>query len=296
LTRGVRRGGGAEIGTGVHTRVAQTVAHTLGCDLAKIRISELSTDVIPKTGWSGGSVGTEGACEAARIAADQLNERLLSIKMELWKEKKEEPTWEKVVAAASGKLMTMTAVASYVPHGREKLGRVPWQSFWSDYFVWGASFAEVELDVLTGEANIVKADILYDAGESTNPLLDVGQLEGGFVFGIGCLTQEEQLIDNSGENHAIDTWKYKVPCVADIPEEFNVELVKDSKYPENVRGAKAVGEPGTVLSYAVAGAMREAIFASRAQRGLDSFTQVDAPVSVDRRGVACAVNANEFEL
>lgn len=180
--------------------------------------------------------------------------------------------------------------------------------------MWGASSAEVELDVLTGEMNVVRADVLYDAGESMNPILDIGQIEGntsylyqyvpnrffykgGFVFGIGYLTQEEQLIDvNQGSNKALDTWNYKVPCVVDAPAQFNVELLKDSNYPINIRGAKAVGEPPVVLSYVVAGALREAIYASRTQRGLEAFTPINAPVTVDRRANACAVDASQFEL
>jgi len=289
--------GAAEIGTGTHTRVTQTVAATLGCGVDKVRITEMSTDFIPQTGWTGGSVATEGACEAARVAAEELKQRLNPIKLELWTETKEEPTWEKLVAKATSKLMLQTATSNFVPLGRDRLHGLPWQNYFSDYYVWGASSAEVELDVLTGEMNVVRADVLYDAGDSMNPILDIGQIEGGFVFGMGYLTQEEQLIDaNDGSNKAIDTWNYKIPCVVDTPAEFNVELLKDSNYPANIRGAKAVGEPPVVLSYAVAGALREAIYASRAQRGLESFTTINAPVTVDRRSAACGVTSSQYEL
>jgi len=289
--------GAAEIGTGTHTKVIQTVAATLGCNIDKVRVTELNTDYIPQTGWSGGSVGSEGACEAARVAAEELKRRLNPIKLELWAETNAEPTWEKVVAKATSRLMLQTATSNFVPLGRERLHGLPWQNYFADYFVWGASSAEVELDVLTGEMNVMRADVLYDAGESMNPILDIGQIEGGFVFGLGCLTQEEQLIDvNDGTNKAIDTWGYKVPCVVDTPAEFNVELVKETNYPVNIRGAKAVGEPPVVLAYAVAGALREAIFASRAQRGLEAFTPINAPITVDRRANACNVDASQFEF
>jgi len=289
--------GGAEIGTGTHTKVVQTVAATLGCPLEKVRATEMNSDFIPQTGWSGGSVGSEGACEAARVAALDINKRLAPIKLELWQaedSKGKEPTWEQVVTASVSRLMLQTAVANYVPPGR---GHQPWQKFWSDYFVWGASSSEVEIDVLTGEVNVLRADVLFDCGESMNPILDVGQVEGGFVFGMGCLTQEEQLIGvEDGNNSAVDIWKYKIPCVIDTPAIFNVELKKDSNYPQNIRGAKAVAEPPVVLSYAVVGAIREAIYASRSQRGLDAFTPIDAPVTVDRRAVAFDVGTRQLDL
>jgi len=289
--------GAAEIGTGTHTKVIQTVAATLGCNVEKVRVTELNTDFIPQTGWTGGSVATEGACEAVRLAAEDLKRRLNPLKLEMWAETKEEPTWEKLVSKAASKLMLQTSTANFVPLGRDRMHGLPWQNYFSDYYVWGAASAEVELDVLTGEMNIVRADVLYDAGESMNPILDIGQIEGGFVFGIGCLTQEEMLINvNDGTNKAIDTWNYKVPCVIDTPAEFHVELMKDTNYPINVRGAKGVGEPPVVLANVVTGAIREAVFASRVQRGLEGYTPIDAPLTVDRRAVACAVDSSQFEF
>eukprot|EP01125_Pyxidicula_operculata_P013386 TRINITY_DN4438_c0_g2_i2.p1 TRINITY_DN4438_c0_g2~~TRINITY_DN4438_c0_g2_i2.p1 ORF type:complete len:1236 (+),score=297.56 TRINITY_DN4438_c0_g2_i2:108-3815(+) len=230
--------GSVEKGTGTDTKAAQVVSMILGCDINKIRIAPFTTDVIGQAAFNGGSVSSEAICEAARKASIVIKDRLSSLKLEMWKNSKEgkEPTWDELAAAACGKHYVQSASENFVPLGeadREILG-APWQKNWSNYFVYSVAMTEVELDVLSGEVEIVRSDVIYDAGNSINPLMDVGQCEGGFVFGTGYFIQEEVLIQKDGSNASIDTWDYKIPTAYDTPTDFRVELLKDSVYPKSM--------------------------------------------------------------
>jgi len=163
----------------------------------------------------------------------------------------------------------------------------------ADYFAYGVSVSEVEIDCLTGDIVILRSDILYDSGASINTIIDIGQAEGAFVMGIGYFTREEVLISPDGKLNTDSTWEYKIPCSLDIPQHFKVELLKNSTFPGGVMLAKGIGEPPMVLAYSVVGAIKRAITASRKERGLP-YPILNAPISIDSVQVACGLSKNDF--
>jgi len=125
-------------------------------------------------------------------------------------------------------------------------------------------------------------------------MIDIGQVEGGFAFGVGYFLQEEELTAPDGASLHNSTWTYK-PCLGlDIPKDFRVELAKDSVFPKCVMGFKGVAEPPTVLSYSVVGAIKQAIFSSRAERGLLAHVIINAPLTIDKRSDVAEVSSNEL--
>ena len=129
------------------------------------------------------------------------------------------------------------------------------------YFAFGMAVTEVEIDILTGMHKILRADILHDAGESLNPNIDIGQVEGAFIQGVGWVTSEEMKYDSKGNllNHSPDT--YKIPGVRDIPADFRVNLLKDAPNPNTIRRSKAVGEPPFMLAISTWLAIKYAVSA-----------------------------------
>jgi len=287
-----------EIGQGVHDKVATSVSVTLGCPFEKIRISDTNSDITPGS-FTGGSVGSEAAAEAARLAAIEIKERIQPFKLKLWaKTPDKEPTWEQVVAEAKHNSVLLTSTGHFKPLGQAKDDErsVPWQHHFSDYHTWGAVVSEVEVDILTGEFIILRSDVYYDVGNSLNPLIDAGQAEGAFVFGIGYFLQEEELVSPDGKTVSNNTWTYKPPLAVNIPLDFRVEFLKDSNFPKGVFGCKAVGEPPMILAYSVMSALKQAIRASRVERGLPAYVQMDGPFTIDRRAVAAAVSSEHLKL
>jgi xanthine dehydrogenase large subunit len=135
------------------------------------------------------------------------------------------------------------------------------------YFAYGAACAEVAIDTLTGESRVLKADILHDVGHSINPAIDIGQIEGGFIQGMGWLTTEQLVWNDKGylSTHAPST--YKIPATGDVPEHFKVDLWPEPNREDNVHGSKAVGEPPFVLAISVFEALRDAVAQAGGQPG-----------------------------
>jgi xanthine dehydrogenase large subunit len=155
------------------------------------------------------------------------------------------------------------------------------------YFAYGAAVSEVEVDVLTGEYRVLRADLLHDAGASLNPAIDLGQVEGAFIQGMGWLTTEELFFDTEGrlKTHAPST--YKIPTIGDRPVEFNVELWSEGRnFEETIFRSKAVGEPPFMLAISVFSAMQMAIEQTSQGTKLD---RLDAPLTPER--VLLAINA-----
>jgi xanthine dehydrogenase/oxidase len=290
--------GGSDIGQGMHTKVAQVVAQTLGIDLKKVRIGDTDTDISPNSHMTAGSVSSEVCCEAARLACIKLNQELAFIKEELKKANPNDPVpWEKVVSTAKAKGICLQSTASFVPVGREDNAfQKPWKNT-TDYFSYGGGVSEVEVDILTGENTIIRSDIIFDCGKSLNPIIDIGQAQGAFVFGIGFFTKEEVLIAPDGSNHSDSTWEYKPPLARDIPNDFRVELLRDSiVFPTSSFGQKGISEPPMALSYSIVSAIRKAIEASREERGLNPWLRVDCPMTVDVIQKACNVTVKDYEF
>ncbi|MCS0590504.1 xanthine dehydrogenase molybdopterin binding subunit [Massilia norwichensis] len=264
--------GGTEMGQGVNTKVMQVVAHELGVNLDRVRITATNTSKVANTSATAASTGADLNGKAAQDAARQIRERLAAFAV-----KQHGGAIEDVRFAAD----TVFVGGQKIPFGelvaKAYLART---QLWSDgyyatpglswdpktmtgrpfsYFAYGAAVAEVVVDTLTGEWKLLRADALYDAGKSLNPALDIGQVEGAFIQGMGWLTTEELWWNAGGKlmTHAPST--YKIPAVSDCPEDFRVRLFENRNVEDSIHRSKAVGEPPLLLPFSVFFAIRDAI-------------------------------------
>jgi xanthine dehydrogenase large subunit len=264
--------GGTEMGQGVNTKVMQVVAHELGVDLNRVRITATNTSKVANTSATAASTGADLNGKAAQDAARKIRERLAAFAV-----KQHGGTVEQVRFAAD----TVFVNGQEIPFGelvaKAYLART---QLWSDgyyatpglswdpktmtgrpfsYFAYGAAVSEVIVDTLTGEWKLLRADALYDAGKSLNPAIDIGQVEGAFIQGMGWLTTEELWWNDGGKlmTHAPST--YKIPAVSDCPEDFRVRLFENRNVEDSIHRSKAVGEPPLLLPFSVFFAIRDAI-------------------------------------
>ncbi|CAL4944785.1 unnamed protein product [Urochloa decumbens] len=251
--------GGVEIGQGLWTKVKQMTAFGLGklcpdngeCLLDEVRVIQADSLSMIQGGFTAGSTTSETSCEAVRQSCAVLVERLKPIKESL--EAKAKPVeWSALIAQASMASVNLSAHAYWTPD----------PSFTS-YLNYGAAISEVEVDVLTGATTILRSDLLYDCGQSLNPAVDLGQIEGSFVQGVGFFTNEDYATNSDGLVIHDGTWTYKIPTVDTIPKQFNVEMFNSARDQKRVLSSKASGEPPLVLAASVHCAMREAIRAAR---------------------------------
>jgi xanthine dehydrogenase large subunit len=265
--------GGTEMGQGLNTKVAQVVAHTLGVDLRTVKSTAADTSKIPNTSATAASTGTDLNGKAAENAAIQIRDRLATF----------------VGAKQGGGIEDVTFADNKVYFRGEfklsfiELCRQAYEAriqLWSDgfyatpkihwnrskvrgspfyYFAYGAAVSEVVIDTLTGEYKLLKADLLHDAGRSLNPAIDIGQIEGGFIQGVGWLTVEELNWNQHGKlmTHAPST--YKIPSVHDCPAHFSTQLFANENREDTILRSKAVGEPPLLLSFSAFFAIRDAI-------------------------------------
>lgn len=282
--------GGTEMGQGLNTKVAQIVADELGVPFDTVRVSAADTSKVPNASATAASSGTDLNGRAAQFAARQVRERLAQYVAD------KQNCDAKQVIFAQGQVSTPTAVIDWEQlvddayHARVQL--------WSDgfyktpkihydkhtltgrpfyYFAYGAACTEVAIDTLTGESRVLKVDILHDVGHSINPAIDIGQIEGGFIQGMGWLTTEQLVWNDKGylATHAPST--YKIPATGDVPEHFKVELWPEANREDNVGGSKAVGEPPFMLAISVWEALRDAASAARGGQAV----RMDAPATAE---------------
>jgi len=214
--------GGIEMGQGLFTKVAQTAAFTLGIPLEKIQIKPSNTLACPNSIVTGGSMGSEVSCFAVARACEILNERLKPIKA-----KNHNAEWSKIIDSAYENNVDLVSTYMFkVPDVKT-------------YDIWGTSCAEVEVDILTGNILINRVDIMEDVGESLSPGIDVGQIEGGFVMGLGYWLTESLVYDRiTGELLTNRSWNYKPPGAKDIPIDFRINFLKKSSNPFGVLRSK----------------------------------------------------------
>eukprot|EP00479_Gromia_sphaerica_P007196 TRINITY_DN2310_c0_g1_i3.p1 TRINITY_DN2310_c0_g1~~TRINITY_DN2310_c0_g1_i3.p1 ORF type:complete len:325 (+),score=86.26 TRINITY_DN2310_c0_g1_i3:308-1282(+) len=268
---------GTEIGQGLWTKVAQVVAFKLGIPLSLIRMNDISSAVIPNADLTGGSTGSEMCVQAAMNACDKLNERLAPYKLEL-----PDSTWEELVSIA-GRIEDLSATGLFV--GMDE--------FVHTYFVWTAGLTMVEIDTLTGETQILRSDVVYDAGVSLNPDIDIGQIEGAFVTGIGFVTTEDLVYNDDGSIKSLGTWEYKPPCSKTIPQQLNVTFLDNVSNPLGILGSKATGEPPLVTgACSVFFALKNAIAAARADTGNDEEFEMDTPAGPEKVQLMSSVTPN----
>jgi xanthine dehydrogenase large subunit len=267
--------GGTEMGQGLNTKVAQVVANEFGLPLSRVRVSATDTSKVANTSATAASTGSDLNGKAAEDAARKIRERLAELAANLLGGDARHVAFAGGTVQSNGAAMPFTQLVSAAYLARVQLWsdgfyatpKVHWDAktltghpFY--YFAYGAAVSEVVIDTLTGEWKLLRADLLHDAGRSINPAIDLGQIEGGFIQGMGWLTTEELWWNRDGRlmTHAPST--YKIPAISDTPAAFNTRLYRNDNAEPTVFRSKAVGEPPLLLSFSVLLAIRDAIAAA----------------------------------
>ncbi|XP_034488432.1 aldehyde oxidase 4 [Drosophila innubila] len=274
--------GGIEIGQGLNTKVAQVAAFTLEVPLERVRVESTNTIMGANAFVTANSMASEVVGIAVRKACNTLKQRLKPVKQKLGPKAK----WEQVVEAAFNQSISLIATESF------KMGDQP------NYSVFGLSLSELELDILTGNHLIRRVDILEDAGESLSPNVDVGQVEGAFVMGLGYYLTELLLYDRqTGRILTNRTWNYHPPGAKDIPIDFRIELLQKSPNPVGFLRSKATGEPAFCLAVGVLFAMQHAIQSAREDAGLPrEWVRLGAPTTPETVVLSAGSEVHQFAL
>ncbi|HSV39023.1 MAG TPA: molybdopterin cofactor-binding domain-containing protein [Nocardioidaceae bacterium] len=247
--------GGTEMGQGLHTKMLQVAATTLGLPLEKVRLAPTRTDKVPNTSATAASSGADLNGAAVKNACDQILARIGHL----------EGSWEERVRAAYHERIQLWAAGFYKTEGLH-WDVTTMQGSPFKYFAYGVAAAEVEVDGFTGAYDVSRVDIVHDVGDSLSPLVDLGQIEGGFVQGVGWLTLEDLRWDESdgkgrGRLLTQSASTYKLPSLGEMPGVFNVTLLEQATEDGVVYGSKAVGEPPLMLAFSVREAIRQAVAA-----------------------------------
>jgi xanthine dehydrogenase large subunit len=288
--------GGTEMGQGLHVKVAQVVATELGLPLSAIRISATDTSKVPNTSATAASSGSDLNGRAAQAAAITIRERLATLAAEKYAVACEEVRFADGYVHVGSEQLPFAALARSAHEARVSLSatgyyrtpKIHWDKATKRgrpfyYFAFGAAVAEVAVDTLTGETQLLRVDILHDVGTSLNPAIDLGQIEGGFLQGVGWLTSEELYWNAAGQlgTHAPST--YKIPTVRDWPANARVEMLPAAPNNEDaIFRSKAVGEPPLMLALSVFHAIREACAACGPVGCVPDLTAPATPESVLR--------------
>ncbi len=285
--------GGTEMGQGLNTKVAQVVADEFQVDLETIRITATTTEKVPNTSATAASSGSDLNGMAAANAAEQIKTRLVAFAVEHYGVHEEQVTFVPNHVQVGNQLIPFADFVKKAYFARVQLSAAGFYKtpdiHWDRekgqgrpffYFAYGASVSEVSIDTLTGEYHVDRVDVLHDVGRSLNPAIDLGQVEGAFVQGMGWLTTEELWWDDNGRlrTHAPST--YKIPLASDRPKEFNVQLATWSTNKERtIRRSKAVGEPPFMLANSVLEALS---MATASVADYKTCPRLDAPATPER--------------
>lgn len=273
--------GGTEMGQGLHTKMIQVASKTLGIPTSKIHISETSTNTVPNTSPTAASVSADINGMAVSDACQRILKRLEPIIRA-----KPKGSWEDWVSAAYYDCVSLSATGFYrIPDLGYDWDKNEGKPF--HYFSYGVACSEVEIDCLTGDHKNLRTDIVMDVGSSLNPAIDIGQIEGAFVQGIGLFTLEELRYSPEGNLYTRGPGMYKIPAFGDIPTEFHVSLLRDCPNSKAIYSSKAVGEPPLFLSASVFYAIKDAIVSARAESGLTGPFRLDSPATPERIRNAC---------
>ncbi|XP_017287277.1 xanthine dehydrogenase/oxidase-like isoform X1 [Kryptolebias marmoratus] len=274
--------GGTEMGQGIHTKMQQVASRELHIPTTKIYISETSTGAVPNTCPSAASFGTDANGMAVKNACQVLYQRLEPIRLKnpkgSWESWVEEAFLDKISLSATGFFRGPDLYMDW-----DKMEGQPYS-----YFTYGVCCSEVELDCLTGDYRAVRTDIVVDIGRSLNPSVDIGQVEGAFMQGLGLYTLEELKFSPSGFLYTRGPSQYKIPAVCDVPLRFNVYLLSDSNNPHAIYSSKGIGEPTLFLGSSVFFAIKDAVAAARSGSGLVGPFPLDSPATPERACLACA--------
>lgn len=282
--------GGTEMGQGLFTKVAQVVASTFQIDLDNIKISATRTDKVPNTSATAASSGSDLNGMAALNAAEIIKTRMGDVAAGHFGVDRESVEFRGNRVYAGNESVSFAELAQMTYDERVSLSAAGYYStpglHWDArkmignpfyYYTYGAAVAEVVIDTLTGESRVLRADILQDVGNSLNPAIDLGQIEGAFVQGQGWLTSEELVWNDKGHLMTHGPSTYKIPGSRDVPPVFNVHILEDApnRFPTVFR-SKAVGEPPLMLAISVWLAIRDAVSRTADHR---HFVKLDAPAT-----------------
>ena len=285
--------GGTEMGQGLNTKVAQVVAEVFQVDIERIQITATNTDKVPNTSPTAASSGTDLNGKAAQNAAEIIKARLVEFAARHFTVDESEVEFRNNQVRVGAHLLPFDKLARLAWIGQVSLSstgyyrtpkihydRASGQGHPFYYFSYGLACVEALVDSLTGEYKLLRSDILHDVGASLNPAIDIGQVEGGFLQGVGWLTCEELVWDAKGRLLTSGPASYKIPTVADMPADLRVKLVEKRKNPEDtVFHSKAVGEPPFMLGIAAWCAIKDAV-ASIADYRVQP--DIDAPATPER--------------
>jgi xanthine dehydrogenase large subunit len=286
--------GGTEMGQGLHTKIQQIAAESLGLDLESVRVMPTRTDKVPNTSATAASAGADLNGAAVADACSQLRGRLAEVAAVLLEcdvkaiefshglvfpggyEQRAIP-FAKLCDAAYRRRVPLFAHGYYstpgIHYDPKTLQGVPFH-----YFAYAAAVSEVEVDGFTGDYRLLRTDILEDVGDSVSPLVDRGQIEGGFIQGVGWLTLEELVWDANGRLATAGASTYKLPSWTEVPDVFEVNFLERAAEPGTIYGSKAVGEPPLMLAISVREAIREAI----AAYGAGGPVSLESPATPER--------------
>ncbi|UJR10272.1 hypothetical protein I4U23_014479 [Adineta vaga] len=281
---------GIEMGQGLHMKMMSIASEVLHCDINSIHISETSTDKIPNMTPTSGSVSSDLNGMAIKNACEQLRQRLDAF----IGTGSDDITWKNLIEQAYYARVDLSAHGFYAtPYMFDADFSSNRATF--NYFTQGGVVTEIELDILTGDWHILRVDILMDVGISLNPQIDIGQIEGGFMQGVGLFTMEEVLWGDNKQNTWIEQGKlaiqgpdtYKIPSFSDVPLDFRVSLLSDSSNPRAVYSSKGIGEPPLILGLSTFFALKQACTSYRKQQGAFDYFTFHSPATVERLRMAC---------
>lgn len=294
--------GGTEMGQGLHTKVCQVAAQAFGIPVEDVYIKETSTEVVANTMPTAASHSTDMYGLATLDACRQILARLAPIREKLGlktslKEIAQSAHMERIDLSAHGFFRLIDSRCGY-EWEEEKPADYPddlpansWKGQPFNYFTQGVAFCEVEIDTLTGSHRTLRSDVIVDVGSSINPAIDIGQIEGAFIQGMGWSTLEEvvyadddhEWIRPRGKLFTTGPGTYKIPAFNDVPEVFNVSILEDASNPFAVHSSKAIGEPPFFLGSVVYYAIKDAVRAARKQNlGRDSYFEFRSPATSER--------------
>ncbi len=290
--------GGTEMGQGLYTKVAQVVAHELQVDFDNILCTSTRTDKVPNSSPTAASSGSDLNGMAARDAVTKIKARMTAFAAEHFSVPEEEVRFSNNRVIVGGNDLSFAEFARLAYMNRISLSATGYyrtpkihydratasgRPFF--YFANGAAVSEVLIDTLTGEYKVLRVDICHDVGQSLNPAIDIGQIEGAFIQGMGWMTTEELVWGKDGRLQTVGPASYKIPVIGDMPAQFNVELLPDSPNVEaTIFHSKAVGEPPLMLAISVWSALRDAV-ASLA--GYKYSPPMDTPATPERVLQSC---------
>ncbi|KAL6258955.1 hypothetical protein P5V15_008880 [Pogonomyrmex californicus] len=275
---------GVEMGQGLHTKMIQVASKILNVHPTKIHVVETATDKVPNTSATAASCGSDLNGMAIMEACKKIMKRLQPII-----DSEPKGTWESWIKTAYYQRISLSATGFYqtpdIGYSFETNMGNPF-----NYFTYGVACTEVECDCLTGDHEVLRTDIVMDLGESLNPAIDIGQIEGAFVQGYGLFMIEEMIYSSTGTLLSRGPGTYKLPGFSNIPQEFNVSLLKGATNPRAIYSSKAVGEPPLFLASSAFFAIKEAIKAARKDMNIHGYFRLDAPATSARIRNACVDN------